>query len=455
MVGNPGIQGSGWHAVDCAGLGGDLPGVGVVRWYLDGVDFNPELQRFRVRGWRLVSQAQPAVHVIVSQAGQLSSFLPNDCRPDVISKFQAGPVAVLPDEWCGFVLEVPGSDGFDLGFERDGRMSWLRRCSVPSPQAQADWSSQEPHPAEPALQRVLSSVERHYGPGTARLVGSSEPPDTRKGRVRIHEIELAPGQGQRTVRVVEKRDASRHELALASRLMRLPDPSFAPVLDVGAADQGETWFLAGFVEPQTNMYLDPTPHVGALVLAVRAVDRCFGDLAGNGGRPGLVERYRNAMDTLRAVDERLGEHATKALESAIPLLDSLPVVASHNDFYWNNLGLEDDGQGGARVRMFDLELLGPNFAGAEFHQFARMVMESEDFRAPFDAIARAYADAADLDGRLVRVAALAFAMIRCGMRLRSGVAPAKRSDGSPRCEEPRAYAGLARWLAAESEVVAR
>lgn len=449
MVGDPGEDVSRWHPVDSVGLGGRPAGVGVARWHLDSVEFSPVLGRFRVRGWLVDTEPGPAAHVIVRQGGKLSSFLPNEWRPDIADKFLGALSPEARNAWCGFFIDVPGTEGFDLGLERDAQVSWLRRCAGP-PVDVADAVPAAADGGEAGLERVLAAAERHFGPGKATLVASREPPDSRKGRVRVHELGITDGQGSATVRVVEKRQASKHELALARRLQRMPDDAFAPVLDVARAQTGERWFIAGFVEPQTDMYLDPAPHVDALVSAVRTVNRCFADLAGEGCRPDVVRRYEEAVERLATTDQRYGARAADALQAAMPALASLPIVASHNDFYWNNLGLQDEGQGLSRVRMFDLELLGPNFAGAEFHQFARMVMEDEAFRAPFAALVGAYANAAGLDPRTVRVAALAFAMLRCGLRLHSGAPVAKRSDGSPRCEEPVAYAGLARWLAAET-----
>ncbi|TXK59854.1 hypothetical protein [Alkalisalibacterium limincola] len=452
MAVNPGSGSSHqqWLPVECTALGGRAPAVGVARWHLDRVEFNPRSKRFRVFGWLVAAEAGPAVHVIVGQAGKLSSGLPNVARMDVADKFRVGQSPMPGEPWCGFELDVPGNEGFDLGFERDGDVAWVRRCSVPPVDAAAAGMDGDGVDGGAGLDRLLWCAERHHGPGSAELVGSREPADSRKGRVHIHEIDLVQGDARRKVRLVEKRDASRHELALARRLLRTPAEDFAPVLAVADAAKEEAWFITGFVEPQLDMYLDPSPHVDALVSAVRTVDRVFGDLAGEACRPDVVRLFREAITRLKQTDERLGAQAGEALESAMPCLQTLPVVASHNDFYWNNLGLERREDGALRVRMFDLELLGPNLMGAEFHQFARMVMESDAFRAPFDAIVQAYADAAGVDARRVRLAALAFAMVRCGMRLHGGTPTRKRSDGSPRCEEPQAYAGLAQWLAAAS-----
>lgn len=440
-----------WSPAKCTPLRGSASSLGVLRWHLDGVDFSPSTGHYRLRGWLVQPGQPPSVHVVVGRPGHLWSYLPNEARGDVAQKLDAQGIAVPGAPWCGFNVCVRAPDALDeldLGFERDGRIVWLRRCSAP------DAASQLPS-LETAVGEadLLAIARRHYGAGQARLVGTHEPTDSRKRRVHIHEVELDPGAAGRRVQLVEKRRVTQHELALARRLLVVPGrptpEGFASVLEIAGPSCVPGWFVSEYVEPQPDMYLDPAPFIDELAASVANVNRRFADLAGESQRPVAMGIFRDAIERLSTVDQRLGTRGTRALADALPVLERLPVVASHNDFYWNNLGLERGDDGQVRVRMFDLELLGPNVAGAEFHQFARMVMEAEAFRAPFEALVRRHATDCGGEPGPLRIGALAYALVRSGMRLLPGTAVAKGADGSPRCEEPQAWAGMLGWLERE------
>lgn len=450
---------SAWRPARCVSLSGDPSTVGVKRWHLDGVDFNAETGRCRLRGWMVQPEQGPAVHVLVGRCGEWSSYLPNDIRPDVARKLDAQGVSLPAAPWCGFDIEQRGHDRVDIGFERDGCVVWLRRCSAPD--LEKSWSVSAPGPAPATAvtdagldeEHLLRIARRYYGPGQARLLGSHEPPDSRKKRVHVHEIEIDGDHPGRRVRLVEKRQATAREMTLARRLLAAPgEPrpdGFVSVLEIAGKSPAPGWFVCEYVEPQPDMYLDSTPYLDPLVEAVVHVNRRFADLADESQRTVVMAMYQNAIDRFGAVDQRLGTAGVGTLGDAMPVLGQLPLVASHNDFYWNNLGLMLDGDGREHIHVFDLEILGPNLMGAEFHQFARMSMESDSLRAPFYALIERYARSCGAEPRRLRIAALAYAVVRSGMRLHSGTAAAKGADGSPRCEEPEAWAGMLEWLAGD------
>lgn len=424
-------------------MGGDATRVGVHRWHLDLTTYDPAARRFHVVGWLLPGDGRGRVHVAVGGvSGRLESHLPNVPRSDVVDRLVS--TNERPDDlpWLGFDLDVPADGELRLGFEREGRIEWVRRIA-PAPVGDSAGG----------LARVLAVAGAHYGPGRVEHVASRRPPEDVFDRVRVHDIDIVGEDSRRRVTVVEKHRASANELAMARRLLEIGDApaarAFAPVLAVGDPDAGEDWLITGCVEPQPDMYLDPSPFLDHLVEAVRAVDSAFGDLGGEARRREVLERYRIWTGRIAVLDQGLGLAAAPVLAQALEVTRALPVIAGHNDLYWNNLGLRREGAEVTGLLMFDLELLGPDLMGAEFHQFARMAMEAARFRAPFERLIERYAVAVGRPAHPLRVAALANALMRSAMRLEAAAAGIARRRARPRCEEPVAFAGLAAWLADE------
>lgn len=89
----------------------------------------------------------------------------------------------------------------------------------------------------------------------------------------------------------------------------------------------------------------------------------------------------------------------------------LPIIASHNDIYWPNMGIAPQADS-ANIIFIDFGMLGQNVVGAELHHFARVSIGSKRWSEFFHRICKHYSQYVRIMPAALEMNALFYAMVR-------------------------------------------
>ncbi len=124
-----------------------------------------------------------------------------------------------------------------------------------------------------------------------------------------------------------------------------------------------------------------------------------------------LERRGHPGGRFLAAVEMLVPGSEARLRDVVRLQRHLPLIASHNDIFWPNMGIVSQ-EDKAQVTFIDFGMLGLNVVGAELHHFARVSVRSKSRTVLFRRICRHYAQLTRMDPAVIEMNAMFYALMR-------------------------------------------